>query len=188
MDLSDAKFFTMSMSLLQRDISEGMARLCQEMRKDMVEITTQAAEDEELHATDTLNLSDDEKTIADPDEWSHENKPLIKSVFEVESTEPQQSLEELKKAKIKEIKERRIKLKVFRGELEILASQVIEFRRLVQLMCLRLCDVEPHLIKAQELINEMTREVNNLDLPVFEQKPMIPTQKLEHMAKLQDTP
>lgn len=53
---------------------------------------------------------------------------------------------------------------MFSGELEILASQVIEFRRQLQLMCLYLCDVEPHFIKAQELTNEMTNEVNKLFL------------------------
>lgn len=33
----------MSMSLLQNNVSDGMARLYQEMRKAMVEITTQVA-------------------------------------------------------------------------------------------------------------------------------------------------
>jgi hypothetical protein len=171
----------MSMSLLQHNISEGIAKLYQEM----VKITTQMADqDKERHSNDTLNQSDDEKTIADSDEWLDEVKPFIKSEIEVEDTEPRRSLEELKKAKIKEIKEQRIKLKIFKGELEILASQVIEFRRQLQLMCLYLVDVEPHFIKAQDLTNEMTKEVNDLDLAVFEQKPMIPIQKLEHMVKL----
>jgi hypothetical protein len=174
----------MSMSLLQHNISDGIANLYQEM----VKITTQMPDDyKERHSNDTLNQSDDEKTIEDSDEWLDEVKPFIKSKIEVENTKPQQSLEELKKAKIMEIKERRIKLKIFKGESEILASQVIEFRRQLQLVCLYLIDVEPHFVKAQELTNEMTKEVNNLDLAVFEQKPMIPIQKLEHTIKLQDT-
>jgi hypothetical protein len=175
------------MSLLQNNVPDGMAGLYQEMRKAMVEITTQVAEDKELQANDTLHQSDDEKTIADPNEWLDKDKHFIKSEIEVENAKPLLSLQDLKKAKIKEIKERRIELKIFTGELEILASQAIEIRRQLQLMCLYLCDVEPHFIKAQELTNEMTKEVNNLDLAVFEQKPMIPIAKLEHMVKLQDT-
>lgn len=179
---------TMSMSLLPQNISDGMAKLCLEVQQGSVDITTQVTEDNEMSSpNDTLNQSDDEKTMADPDEW-FEARLFIKSKIEVENTKPQHSEEELKKAKIKEIKEQRVKLEVFRGELEILASQVIEFRRQLQLMCLYLKNVEPHFIKAQELTNEMTTEANSMELAVFEQKPMIPIQKLDHTIKLQDTP
>jgi hypothetical protein len=174
----------MSTMLLQHNVSDGMTKLDQEMPNEKIEITTQMVE--EL-CNNALNQSDDEKTIADPDEWLEET-PVLESKIEVENTKSQASQGELKKARIKEIKERRIKLKIFTGELEILASQIIEFRRQLQLMCLYLKNVEPHFIKAQELTNEMTKEVNSLELAVFEQKPMIPIQKLEHTVKLQDTP
>jgi hypothetical protein len=118
----------MSMSLLQHNISGGMAKLCQEMGKKMVEITTQMVEGKEMHANDTLNHSDDEETIVDRDELLDHDKPLIKSEIEVERKKPQQSLEELKKARIKEIKEWRITLKVFRGNWKSLSPKSLNFR------------------------------------------------------------
>jgi len=176
------------MSLLHRDISDGMAKLdvCQEMLEETLAWLKPIVEDKQTASNDVPNQSDDEQTIADPDEWLEPQKSLIKTVIEGEDAESQQSAEKRKKALIKEIRERKIKLEVFKEDLKILATQLIEFRRELQRIQEYLRDVEPHFIKVQEVVNKMTKEVNDMNLAVFEQKPMIPIYRFEHFAKLQD--